>query len=139
MEPVDLADVVSDVAGEHERVKVAGDLKPVEIWCDRQRTEQILHNLVENAQRVARSGIEIRVETVEDTVTIRVADDGTGVSPEVLPWLFEAFGPTTSASGSGLGLHVSREAARAQGGTLVLESTGPDGSVFALHLPRQPV
>ena len=68
----------------------------------------------------------------------RVVDDGAGVSPEVLPRLFEAFGPTTGATGNGLGLHISREAARAQGGDLVLESTGPEGSVFALSLPRDP-
>ena len=54
----------------------------------------------------------------------------------VLPRLFEAFGPTAGRLGNGLGLHVSREAARAQGGDLVLESTGPDGCVFALSVPR---
>ena len=68
---------------------------------------------------------------------MRVVDDGPGVSPEVLARLFEAFGPSTAQKGSGLGLHVSREAARAQGGDLVLESTGPEGSVFLLRLPRQ--
>ena len=65
-----------------------------------------------------------------------MVDDGPGVSPEVLPRLFEAFGPTAGRLGNGLGLHVSREAARAQGGDLVLESTGPDGCVFALSVPR---
>ena len=45
-------------------------------------------------------------------------------SPAILPRLFEAFGPTAGQLGNGLGLHVSREAARAQGGDLVLESSG---------------
>ena len=58
------------------------------------------------------------------------------VSAEVLPRLFEAFGPTGEGMGNGLGLHVSREAARAQGGDLVLESSGPDGCVFALTVRR---
>ncbi len=63
IELVDLAEVVSEVAAEHERIHVSGELAGVQIWCDRQRTEQILHNLVENAQRAARTGIEIRLET----------------------------------------------------------------------------
>ena len=58
------------------------------------------------------------------------------ITAEILPRLFEAFGPTTGQLGNGLGLHVSREAARAQGGDLVLESTGPGGCVFALTVPR---
>ena len=62
-------------------------------------------------------------------------DDGPGVSPEVLPRLFEAFGPTGERMGNGL--HVSREAARAQGGDLVLESTSPDGCVFALTVSER--
>ena len=71
-----------------------------------------------------------------DFLFARVIDDGPGVSPEVLPRLFEAFGPTAGRMGNGLGLHVSREAARAQGGDLVLESTGPDGCVFTLSDPE---
>jgi signal transduction histidine kinase len=137
MELVDLVEVVAEVASEHDRISVSADTESAEIWCDRQRTEQILHNLVENAQRVARSGVEIQLDGDEETMTVRIADDGTGVSPEVLPWLFEAFGPSTGGRGNGLGLHVSREAARAQGGTLELESTGAEGSVFTLGIPRQ--
>ena len=92
---------------------------------------------MENAQRFARTEIELRLDADEDTWVVRIVDDGSGVSPDVLPWLFEAFGPTTAVKGSGLGLHVSREAARAQGGALELESTGPEGSVFALTLSSQ--
>ena len=137
LERVRVMDLLAAVAAEHERVLVTGDVEAVEVFCDQRRTEQILHNLVENAQRVARSKIEIEPSWTASEVTVRVADDGTGVSPEVLPFLFDAFGPTTASNGNGLGLHVSREAAVAQGGALVLESTGPEGTVFALTLSRQ--
>ncbi len=137
MELLDLVEVVHGIAAEHERVGVSVGIERAELWSDRQRTEGIVHNLVENAQRVARSAIEIGLSGDSETITIRVTDDGPGVSGEVLPWLFDAFGPSTAARGSGLGLHVSREAARAQGGDLLLESTGPEGTVFALQLPRQ--
>ena len=134
----DLCEVAEHVASEYERARVSGDLHAAHAACDPQRTEQILHNLVDNAVKSARSSIEIRLGLDGDTVVARVVDDGAGVSPEVLPRLFEAFGPTAGATGNGLGLHISREAARAQGGDLVLESTGPEGSVFALSLPRDP-
>ena len=136
IEPVDLAVLVRAVASEHDGIRVTGDEVATEIRCDRQRTEQILHNLVENAQRVAATGIEIRLGGDAQDLTVRVVDDGPGVSPTVLARLFEAFGPSTAQKGSGLGLHVSREAARAQGGELLLESTSPEGSVFLLRLPR---
>ncbi len=76
---------------------------------------------------MTQSKIEIELSWTEEDVTVRVVDDGEGVSPEVLPFLFDAFGPSTATKGNGLGLHVSREAAVAQGGALVLESTGPTG------------
>lgn len=135
LEVVDLGEVALEIASEHERIAihVTGGPMPT-IWCDRQRTAQILHNLVENAERVARSRIEITLAADDDFCIVRVADDGTGVSPEVLPQLFEAFGPSAAAKGNGLGLHVSRAAAAAQGGSLELESTSPEGSVFALRI-----
>ena len=132
----DLRDMAEHVASEYERVLVQGAPHPLPVSCDRQRTEQIMHNLVDNAQRSARTAVEIRLDVEDDLLVARVVDDGPGVSPEVLPRLFEAFGPTAGRLGNGLGLHVSREAARAQGGDLVLESTGPDGCVFALSVPR---
>ena len=137
IEQLDLVGVLDTIAAEHERVRVSSEVASSESWFDKQRTEQIVHNLVENAERVARSSIEIQHSGDEDNVTVRVIDDGPGVSTEMLPSLFDAFGPSTATKGNGLGLHVSREAARAQGGELELESTGTEGTVFVLRLPRQ--
>ena len=72
-----------------------------------------------------------------DSVEVRVRDDGTGVASQVLPELFSAFGPSEDRVGNGLGLHVSREAARAQGGDLWLERSDDSGSVFVLELPSE--
>ena len=131
-----LREAADHVAADHSRARVDCDLTEVAVACDPQRTQQILHNLVDNAEKVARSSIVIRLDVAEAAVVARVLDDGPGVAPEVLTHLFEAFGPSTGTSGNGLGLYVSREAARAQGGDLVLESTGPEGTVFALTIPR---
>ncbi len=139
IEAVDLGHVITEVSADHDRVAVLGGFASARVRCDRHRTEQILNNLIDNAERVARTRIEIEIalDSSEDLVAVRVRDDGPGVSTEVLPWLFDAFGPSTAPTGTGLGLHVSREAATAQGGSLVLESTGPEGSVFTLSLPRE--
>ncbi|MCW2849726.1 MAG: Sensor protein [Marmoricola sp.] len=136
LEDIDLAELLTEVASEYDGVLLSGVAGTEVIRCDRQRTEQILHNLVQNARRMARSRIEVGLGGDEQTCVVRVTDDGPGVAPEVVPHLFEAFGPTTAKGGNGLGLHVSREAAHAQGGELVLESSGPDGAVFALRLSR---
>jgi signal transduction histidine kinase len=135
--PTDVQDLAGQVASQYEGVHVRGDLAGVLAVCDPQRTKQILHNLLGNAERAARSSVEVRLAATEDAVLVRVIDNGAGVSPEVLPRLFEAFGPTAGVGGTGLGLHISRESSRAQGGDLTLESSTPEGSVFALRLPRE--
>ena len=132
----DLRDLAEHVASEYDQVHVTGDPHPLPALCDRQRTEQIMHNLVDNAARSALSSVEIRLDAGSDFLVARVVDDGPGISPDILPRLFEAFGPTAGRLGNGLGLHVSREAARAQGGDLVLESSGSEGCVFTLSVPR---
>jgi signal transduction histidine kinase len=135
----DLRQVAEHVASDYDDVLVTGAVPPLQVTCDRQRTEQILHNLVDNAERSSRSLVEIRLDADHEAFLVaRVVDDGPGVAADVLPRLFEAFGPTAGRLGNGLGLHVSRETARAQGGDLVLESSGPDGCVFTLTVPRVP-
>lgn len=133
-EPTDLRLLAQHVAQQHDRVvlHVADDLV---VTCDPGRTEQILHNLVDNALREARTEVVLRVERVGQHAALHVLDDGVGVEARVLPHLFEAFGPSSHPRGNGLGLHVSRQAARAQGGDLVLDHTGPRGSDFVLTIP----
>ncbi len=131
----DLHELAERVVADYEGVALTGDTGTT-VLCDPQRTEQILHNLVDNAAKASQSpAIELRVDVEDDLGVARVIDDGPGIGPDVLPRLFEAFSPTDKA-GNGLGLHISREAARAQGGDLVLESTGPEGCTFALSVPR---
>lgn len=144
LERVQLEPLVADVVASYPGARVGGVPAGTAVHCDPRRTEQVLHNLLGNASRVAREAVEVTV-TVGDrpgdgsgggsgVVEVRVRDDGPGVAAHVLPGLFAAFGPSEGGAGNGLGLHVSREAARAQGGDLRLEHTGPDGSTFVLTL-----
>ncbi|MEM8662913.1 MAG: ATP-binding protein, partial [Pseudomonadota bacterium] len=112
---------------------------PLMVEADRDRLTQVLVNLVSNAIKFRGEAPAIALSAAaegEDAV-LRVRDYGPGVSAEVLPKLFTKFAGSTVAntSGAGLGLAIAREITIGLGGSLVLESTGPEGSVFALRLP----
>ena len=74
-----------------------------------------------------------------DGVAIRIVDDGEGIPPEQHGRIFERFARLDGRSnGAGLGPPIARWIAEAHGGTLVLESSGPGGSCFAIGLPSDP-
>jgi signal transduction histidine kinase len=113
------------------------------VLADRDRLQQILVNLLENAAKFTDQGGEIAVEcfTEASTVFVRVRDTGIGIPAEKLSSIFEPFmqgdtNYTRTRSGIGLGLTISREHARGMGGDLTVESEPGRGSVFTLALPR---
>jgi signal transduction histidine kinase len=73
---------------------------------------------------------------------VDVTDQGDGIAEEELPKLFQPFGRLPSAvaagiQGTGLGLHLSRGLAQAQGGDIEVTSRPGGGSTFTLRLPRE--
>ena len=64
-----------------------------------------------------------------------VRDTGTGIAPEAVPHIFEKGYTTTE--GRGIGLSICSNAVRIQGGTLALQSTGPEGSCFRFTIPKE--
>ena len=97
---------------------------------------QVLINLVVNANRHTEKGM-ISVEAEDDgpAVALRVRDNGKGIAPEVLPHIFEKGFTTTE--GRGLGLSICSETVALHGGTLEVESTGPEGSCFRFTIPKE--
>lgn len=101
----------------------------------------IVGSLIENAINYSREYGKIIVTTrVENgRFTIRVADDGIGVSKEDLPHVFEPFyrGATAEhiVDGIGIGLTVVRDMAMAMGGTVAVDSMKDQGAVFTVELP----
>lgn len=95
----------------------------------------IASNLVQNAIEATDRGRRVAVvyRASAGTITITVADEGRGIPAELREHLFEP--GRTGRSGSGLGLAISRLLARQIGATLVLDSTGPDGTSFSVALP----
>lgn len=110
------------------------------VRADADRLKQVLVNLVSNAVKFHGDVPRIRVVAAAEDgrAVLRVEDRGHGVSETVRPRLFTKFGGGWGArrtNGAGLGLAISRQIMERLGGDLVLERTGPEGSVFAASLP----
>jgi signal transduction histidine kinase len=100
--------------------------------------KQLVGNLLDNAIRHAQTGgaVTATITRNDGRIAIRITDDGDGIALEDRERIFERFARVDSRShGAGLGLPIARWIAEAHGGTLVLESTGPTGSCFAVTLP----
>jgi PAS domain S-box-containing protein len=113
------------------------------VWADREKTHQILINLVSNAVKFTKAGGRITVdcEPLGDQVRFRVTDTGEGIPAEKLNSIFEPFvqvktGFTREHDGVGLGLAISRDLARMMHGDLTVTSEFGKGSQFTLILPR---
>lgn len=108
------------------------------LWLDQDRLGQILDNLLANAfDALAGSGGSIRIafrRLDQDLFGIAITDSGPGLSPEAHAHLFEPFF-TTRSQGTGLGLFLSAELARALGGTLVYVDSPGSGASFELRIP----
>lgn len=112
------------------------------VWADRDRTEEVLTNVIDNAAKYSAEGTEIQVEAqvVNDKLVISVADEGEGISSEELAKLFNKFqrverGDSRQTYGYGLGLYISRKFIEAMGGQLWGESQPGQGSTFSFSLP----
>jgi hypothetical protein len=98
----------------------------------------MMDNLVGNALRHGVPPVHVAVTADDDRVTIRVRDEGAGVSDEIAPRLFDRFATGMRRGGTGLGLFIVRELARAQGGDAFYEAATPESPAgsFVLTLPR---
>jgi len=114
---------------------------------DRQRFGQVMSNLLSNALRHTPAGGQVRISVHRQgasTALIHVADDGEGIPPDQLRYIFERFYRGDAArsrddGGAGIGLTISKALIEAHGGTLTATSPGPGrGAVFALRLPLSP-
>jgi signal transduction histidine kinase len=150
-EPLDLRDVA---AGACERARPRAALaggevtlekphSPVPVSANPNQLAHLLDNLVNNglAYSEGSPSIAIRVSIDAGNAAVRVIDHGVGIPDDLKDAIFEPFERGgqhgfEDVPGSGLGLYISRELARAHGGDLLLESSSPGhGSTFVLTLP----
>ncbi|WP_244929129.1 PAS domain S-box protein [Nocardioides sp. W7] len=111
-------------------VLIEGD-EDATIFADPGRLTQAMDNLLTNALRHGRSPVRVHARTRGAVVDLVVRDGGDGVAPEMQPRLFDRFA-TGSRGGTGLGLHIVRELARAQGGDASYDAAE---RAFVLTLP----
>lgn len=110
-----------------------------EVIADPIQIQQVIVNLLRNAVD-ALSQSQTRVIDVDtwqdgDAVILEVSDSGPGVDPSIMPEMFKAFS-TSKASGTGLGLVISRTIAQSHGGDLTLQPARENGGArFRLTLP----
>ena len=114
---------------------------PVPIQSDARALHQILINLVNNAVKFTDVGeVRVSLEQQGGQVAIVVADTGIGIRAEDQARLFREFGRADTndvreREGTGLGLRISRKLAELLGGTIGMQSTFGQGSVFSVILP----
>jgi signal transduction histidine kinase len=112
--------------------------QPITAEVDRQRIDQILANLLENALRHTPSGGSVTVTLAREGehLSVSVTDTGDGIPTDELESVFDRFHRGDRSDGSGLGLTIARSLALAHGGDLVaLRNEQPPGSTLILTLP----
>jgi signal transduction histidine kinase len=99
--------------------------------------EQVLVNLVVNAQEAMPRGGQLMVRTAlcEDVVQLQVSDTGLGMGEEELRTLFEPFYNGIGSKGLGLGLWISHNIIEGHGGHIEVESELGQGTTFTVSLP----
>ncbi|WP_055077137.1 sensor histidine kinase KdpD [Pseudanabaena sp. 'Roaring Creek'] len=99
----------------------------------------LLTNAINHSPRGAK--VEVILETQSSYQLVHIVDFGAGIKPEEKPYLFERFYQGQSdrlATGSGLGLYLTRQIIEAHDGTIWAENRMPHGAVFAFRLPALP-
>lgn len=156
MKPSDLSALAKQVVQEiivniHEKgldLNYHDDRKgPYMVMMDDSKMEHVISNLIDNASKYTPEGsISVRIDTEGTTVALRVIDTGVGIPKEAIGALFDKFVRARNArdvnvTGTGLGLYVAREIARAHHGDVTAHSEGEGkGSIFTVTLPliREP-
>lgn len=153
LEPVDLRLAIANTvastsplfARKHQQVEVSMPATPMVARADISRVEQVLLNLLSNANKFSSEGDKITIRSHEEgrDWKIDVIDRGIGIARGDQERIFEEFeqlhprGP--NSIGTGLGLALARRFVEAHGGSLVVKSTLGSGATFTVTLPREEV
>jgi len=115
------------------------DIPDMELELDEDRIKQVLLNLLSNALKFAKSKVELLGYTQEDSVIIKVLDDGPGIPEEEIPYIFDKFFQAKNQTqkkpiGSGLGLAISKKIIEYHGGKINMEKEG-NNTAFYFTIP----
>ena len=135
-------------AAEKQGVQIESnyDYSADEIFGDKHRLQQIVGNLLTNAVKFTPAGGVVKVKLKRDggRAKLTVQDSGIGISPELLPYIFERFRQADGSSkrkygGLGLGLTIVKHLVELHGGNISVRSDGENsGATFTVKLPLAP-
>lgn len=148
--PLDLSSLIQTVSlrlrVKSPDVTVRLDLPPhlPTVMADRDRIEEVLQNLLDNAVKYSpkQRVITVAARATSDEVIVSISDEGMGISLRDQEQIFDRFyqvGSSMSHSmqGAGLGLYICRSIVEAHGGQIWVESALHEGSTFSFSLPRE--
>lgn len=138
-----LVAVVEEIAAAHPEVTILSRFEIAEtVWCDRERVQQLLSNLVGNA--VAHGDnhqpIDVSARVENDELHISVRNRGVPIDESKFARVFEPYWRPAGApagSGLGLGLFISKQIVASHGGTLTVTSSVSDGTRFVARFPNR--
>ena len=130
-------DVASELTGKFDSARVVAEADAgFAVAADREQLRRALANMVLNALQAGARTVRVTADADRGRARLRIADDGRGFDPGAQERLFQPFVGSSRREGTGLGLPIARDIARAHGGDLALLETGPRGTVFELVLPQ---
>lgn len=129
--------------GEADRknVRLSIDAPAVDVYADMTMMQTVVRNLVSNALKFTYPGgkVELTATEKDGFVAVRVSDNGTGMSEEVMKKLFTLAGAskpgTQLEKGTGIGLTICKEFVERNGGTIKVESKIGEGTTFEFTIP----
>ncbi len=148
--PTDLGRITTDIASmfrsAFERADLSFEIEcanlPEPAYVDRDMWEKIVLNLLSNALKFTLSGqVSIRIQPLEDTFVLEVADTGVGISAEDLPRIFDRFAAieaprARAVERTGIGLSLVKELVKLHGGAIEAKSSLGVGTTITVRIPR---
>ncbi|MGE5583519.1 MAG: sensor histidine kinase [Bacillota bacterium] len=144
----DLGELIRQIALNFENesrnkgVRISYSGSQVMLFADRDKISQVLINLVANSIKFTPAGgeIAVSVEKKGADVQLKVKDNGSGIHPDDLPYIFERFyradkSRNRSTGGSGIGLTITKAIVEAHGGKIAVNSRPGEGTEFIVTLP----
>ncbi|MDX1921297.1 MAG: ATP-binding protein [Candidatus Caenarcaniphilales bacterium] len=127
---------------ESKQITLKNEIKDSDLFLmlDSSQMKRVVINLISNAIENIPQGCEIKVveNFLNDKVEIKIIDNGSGIEPKILPYIFDKFFSHNNAKkkiGSGLGLYICKMIVEKHGGTIQVQSKIEEGSTFIINLP----
>jgi signal transduction histidine kinase/ActR/RegA family two-component response regulator len=153
LEPLDLRQVIHDAVEQvaplmsaRQHALIVAELhEPIAMLGDKERLVQIITNLLTNAAKYTPEGghVEVKLDQYEGQIAIVIQDNGVGMTPDLIPHVFDIFAQAERTSdrttgGLGIGLALVKSLVELHGGKVTCASEGRGkGSTFTIWLPKK--